>query len=107
MRAGGTGLALALVAVFLGTNADAQRPDGEALYQAHCVHCHAPGDEHPGYRQLRLTRGPDRAVLTERSDLEPAYIRAIVRGGLMSMPGFTPGSLSDTDLEALVGFLAN
>jgi hypothetical protein len=59
----------------------------------------------PGTMQLRRTRGADKALLTERTDLTSEYITFIVRHGLRSMPPFVPSDLTDTKLKALVGFL--
>jgi mono/diheme cytochrome c family protein len=83
----------------------AQDLTGEQVFNRHCVHCHAPGDENPGTRQLGLTRGKDKAVLAERRDLAADYIRHIVRHGLMSMPAFVPSDLNDDQLDALTDYL--
>ncbi|HLF31332.1 MAG TPA: cytochrome c [Xanthomonadales bacterium] len=79
---------------------------GKEVFERHCVYCHAPGNEHPGTRQLGLTRGEDKAVLAERDDLAVEYVQYVVRHGLQSMPGFYPSDLTDAQLEALAEFLS-
>lgn len=85
--------------------AGATEPDGEAVYNRHCIHCHAAGDEMPGTLQLAKRRGEESAVLSERKDLVDAYIVTVVRNGLNAMPPFTPSDLDAAKLEALVEFL--
>ena len=55
--------------------------------------------------QLSRTRGQDKALLTQRTDLAPDYIEYVVRHGLKSMPPFVPSDLTDDKLKALVRFL--
>ena len=80
---------------------------GKEVFDRHCVHCHGAGDEMTGTRQLARTRGTDKALLTERDDLPPEYIRMIVRQGLKAMPAFVPSDLTDAQLRALAEYLAN
>jgi (+)-pinoresinol hydroxylase len=80
---------------------------GKEVFDRNCVQCHAPGMEHPGTRQLGLTRGEDKAVLAERDDLATEYVRYVVRHGLQSMPGFYPSDLTDVQLEALAEYLTH
>jgi mono/diheme cytochrome c family protein len=77
---------------------------GNAVFEQYCSYCHGPG-ETPGTVQLSRTRGKDKGLLTQRTDLQPAYIEYIVRHGLKSMPPFVPSDLTDAKLKALVGFL--
>jgi cbb3-type cytochrome c oxidase subunit III len=60
----------------------------------------------PATMQLRRTRGKDRALLTERTDLGADYIEYVVRHGLKSMPPFAPADLTDAKLKVLAAFLA-
>lgn len=85
-------------------SAAAAEPTGKEIFDRHCIHCHGPGSE-PGTSQLSRTRGAERALLTERNDLAPEYIQAVVRNGLRSMPPFVPSDLTDAQLEALVQYL--
>lgn len=80
--------------------------EGEQVFERYCAHCHAPGGDRPGTLQLGLTRGADKAVLTERDDLTAEYVRYVVRNGLRSMPAFVPSDLDEERLEALTRYLA-
>jgi mono/diheme cytochrome c family protein len=84
-----------------------QMPSGQEVFQRHCVHCHGPGSDAVGTLQLARTRGQDKALLTERKDLPPEYIRIVVRHGLRAMPAFVPSDLTDAQLEALTDFLTS
>ena len=84
--------------------ADGTEMTGKEVFDHYCNYCHGSGDG-PGTMQLRRTRGRDKALLTERTDLTPEYIKFIVRHGLRSMPPFVPSDLTDAKLEALTGFL--
>jgi len=44
-------------------------------------------------------------ALEERTDLDPAFIRAIVRGGLNGMPRARKTELSDDELAAIGAYL--
>jgi len=59
--------------------------DGNAAWAAVCGHCHDTGI------------GP---VLGGRA-LAPAYVRAVVRGGLGAMPAFRPSEIDDAVLERI------
>lgn len=78
---------------------------GKALFEKHCSHCHAPGYEHPGTRQLGLSRGKDKAVLVERHDLSGEYINYVVSNGLMAMPAFLPTDITDAQMQELINYL--
>jgi hypothetical protein len=45
------------------------------------------------------------AVLEQRTDLVPDYIRAVVRGGLFGMPITRKTEISDADLEDIIAYL--
>jgi mono/diheme cytochrome c family protein len=84
----------------------AQRaPDGQAIFDRHCVHCHGASGEAPGALQLARTRGADKALLAERDDLAAEYIALVVRHGLKAMPAFVPSDLTADELEALTRYL--
>lgn len=98
---------VALVAAIVVTPAMAEEPSGQDVFDRHCSHCHADNDEAPGTLQLARRRGEDKAVLTERDDLVPAYIEVVVRNGLNSMPPFVPSDLDADKLEALIEYLTD
>jgi mono/diheme cytochrome c family protein len=77
---------------------------GREVFDHYCSACHGSEDG-PGTVQLSRTRGSDRALLIERTDLAPDYIEYIVRHGLRSMPAFVPSDLTDARLKALIAFL--
>ena len=79
---------------------------GKKIFDTQCTYCHAPGDEHPGTMQLRVTRGEDFAVLEQRADLTPDYVKYIVRNGLNGMAPFTPTTITDAELDQLAAYLA-
>jgi (+)-pinoresinol hydroxylase len=87
---------------------------GEQLYvQKACAACHgpnvgpAPGRQLPGTAGLRKRYGTAKpAVLAERTDLDAAYVKLIVRKGLNFMPFFRKTEVSDADLEAIAAYLA-
>lgn len=79
---------------------------GREVFARYCSYCHGSGDG-PGTQQLGRTRGADKALLAERTDLAPEYIGYIVRHGLKSMPPFVPSDLTEGKLQALVEFLTS
>lgn len=80
-----------------------RQQQGKALFEATCAYCHNAR----GFATERLrTRLPeDRTVLTERTDLDPTYIRTIVRNGLASMPAYTPTDLNEEQIRAIGEYL--
>ena len=61
----------------------------------------------PGTAGLRKRYGNAKpAVLAERTDLDAAYVKLIVRKGLNFMPFFRKTEVSDTELEAIAAYLA-
>jgi mono/diheme cytochrome c family protein len=82
---------------------DARRLEGQWLFQATCSYCHAPGGW--GTRDLARRLGAERSVLLERTDLDPAYIRIVVRRGLNSMPAYTPTDLTERQIASIADYL--
>ena len=82
--------------------------NGKVVYETWCLHCHgepAPGPL-PGTSSLEIRyNGALPAVLTERTDLAPEYIRTVVRNGLFSMPRSRKTEISDAQLEDIVAYL--
>lgn len=87
-------------------NAVAQAIPGKILFERNCATCHAAGPGHAGTMRLAETRGAAKAVLERRSDLNPVYIRTVVRHGLIEMPPWRVSELDDAGLEQLVQYLA-
>jgi mono/diheme cytochrome c family protein len=90
--------------LLISTSALAAEPKGSEVFEHYCAHCHGTADA-PGTVQLSRTRGKDKGLLTQRTDLAPEYVEYIVRHGLKSMPPFAPSDLDETKLKALIAFL--
>jgi mono/diheme cytochrome c family protein len=96
---------------------DARERRGQEVFEQRCAACHAPVPKNmigPPYMpamagtqalQARY-KGAKPAELELRTDLTPEFVKAIVRGGLNSMPFFRPTELSDDDLAALGAYLS-
>jgi mono/diheme cytochrome c family protein len=97
-------IALSVIVAGIAVAANGAEPKGREVFEHYCSHCHGPGDA-PATVQLGRTRGKDKALLAERTDLAPEYIEFIVRHGLKSMPPFAPADLDAAKLKALVAFL--
>jgi mono/diheme cytochrome c family protein len=96
---------------------DARERRGQEVFEQRCAACHAavPKDmigppympPMPGTQALQARyKGEKPAELERRTDLTPAFVAAIVRGGLNSMPFFRPTELSVDDLRALGAYFA-
>jgi mono/diheme cytochrome c family protein len=96
---------------------DATERRGQEVFEQRCAACHAavPKDmigppympAMAGTQALQARyKGAKPAELEQRTDLTPAFVTAIVRGGLNSMPFFRPTELSSDDLTALGAYLA-
>jgi mono/diheme cytochrome c family protein len=89
-----------------GAQAQQKAPPGQQLFERYCAECHAAGFGHPGTQRLGLSKGPDYAVLEQRTDLSADYVRAVVRGGLIEMPPFRPTEIADRELTQLASYLS-
>jgi mono/diheme cytochrome c family protein len=80
-----------------------QTPDVQA-FKEKCAMCHGPG----GMGTIVLARrmAPALAPLEARSDLDAAYVRQTVRGGIGNMPRLSRAEVSDADLSAIATYLA-
>ena len=97
-------LAVLLVRTALAAHADAADINaGQQLFAHKCALCHAAGGT--GTLMLQRRLGQDRALLAERTDLQPAYVSAIVRTGLNSMPALTRVEVTDAQLEDIAAYL--
>jgi mono/diheme cytochrome c family protein len=85
-------------------SATAVAADGHALFLERCGICHLQGGT--GTFMLGRRLGKQHALLAERTDLQIAYIEAIVRNGLNGMPAFTRVEITDQELEAVAQYLA-
>ena len=107
-----------LLFVALGGSLLAQTPsekNGKAVFDKWCAPCHgavAPqrtmfgGSALPGTAALALKyQGKVPAVLEQRTDLKPAYIKTVVRHGLYGMPITRKTEVSDAELDEVVAYL--
>ena len=78
---------------------------GKVIFDLHCAGCHDPGNAYAATKQLALVRGEDLAVIRERKDLVPIYIKHVVRDGLLEMPPFRPTDINDNELENLATYI--
>ena len=85
-----------------GANLD--HPGGEVLYDRYCAGCHNPGPGHPATMLLEQL-GREHPPLMGRDDLEPDYIRAVVRNGLIEMPPFRPTELTEAELDQVIAHI--
>jgi (+)-pinoresinol hydroxylase len=82
------------------------QPPGYVQFQMSCSVCHGTGPGKPGTRALAAKyKAATPALLEERTDLNAAYIKQVVRQGLYVMPFFRKTELSDADLNAIVAYL--
>jgi mono/diheme cytochrome c family protein len=97
--------AAVLLVMLLAGAAQAATPDPAALYRHNCFICHQAGG--PGAVMLakRLPKGVS-PLLMERRDLQAAYVQAVARNGIGTMPRFTRIELTDGELAAVAGWLA-
>ncbi|MDD3675089.1 c-type cytochrome [Thauera propionica] len=102
-----------LLAVSVGTAASEPAPDGvdtrprsgEKTWRLFCEGCHKPGPEAPGTRVLAARLGWDKAPLKGRQDLDPGYVKHVVRHGLIEMAPLRPTDITDEELDALIAYL--
>jgi mono/diheme cytochrome c family protein len=78
--------------------------DGRALFRSKCGVCHLQGGT--GTFMLSRRLGEANALLEERTNLEAAYVKHVVRKGIMSMPRLTRAEVSDAELQAIADYLA-
>jgi len=93
----------------------ASETNGKAVFDKWCAPCHgavAPKNVMFGSGALAGTsalavkyKGKLPAVLEQRTDLAPALIKTVVRGGLYGMPITRKTEVSDVELEDVVAYL--
>jgi mono/diheme cytochrome c family protein len=76
---------------------------GKALFEQTCVYCH--GERGWATRDLGARLGAEKAVLSRRDDLDPRYVRFVIRHGLNNMPAYTPTDLDADQIGAVIDYL--
>lgn len=81
-------------------------PDAPDVYNHWCTHCHGAGMAGTVVLQERYQDALP-AVLSERTDMQPEYIEAVVRGNpwLPGMSAFRPTEINDRELDAITAYL--
>lgn len=99
--------------VILASTTQAQNPspsieNGKAVFDNWCIHCHGETAQGPlpGTASLQLKyNGQITALLEERTNLAPEFIRTVVRNGLFGMPLTRRVEVSDSELEDIIAYL--
>lgn len=77
---------------------------GRAAFVHRCAMCHREGGTGSNLIARRL--GKDASLLEKRPDLQPEYLRHVVRWGYLNMPRISRVELPDVDLDAVIAYLA-
>jgi mono/diheme cytochrome c family protein len=77
---------------------------GKQAFEHRCGMCHRDGGTGTFILARRL--GKEQSLLEKRGDLQPVYVRHVVRWGLVNMPRIGRVELPDADLEAVIAYLA-
>lgn len=93
--------------------AEADHAAGKAAFEYSCAPCHGPGKGAgnsqflPGTDALNVKyKGARPALLEERTDLTPDFVKTMVRRGVEAMPSFRKTELSDANLDAIASYLS-
>ena len=83
-----------------------EQSTGGKIFDKWCGGCHST-TEGPGSLALqRKYQGALPAILEQRSNLKPDYVRLAVRRGISFMPSFRKTEISDANLALLADYLA-
>lgn len=80
------------------------KDEGERLFGRECAFCHV--GKTTGTMMLGRRLGKEQAELVMRTDLEPDYVKAVVRNGLMNMPAFSRVEVTDAELDRIAAYLS-
>jgi mono/diheme cytochrome c family protein len=80
---------------------------GREVFDKWCGPCHGAGLGKPATAALAFKyKGDAPALLEERTDLAPDFVKSMVRTGVFTMPPFRKTEISDGDLDALAAYLS-
>jgi mono/diheme cytochrome c family protein len=94
---------LALGAAAVAQDAPAAPSAGAALFVEKCGLCHLEGGFGTRVLSRRVPEG--QALLQARQNLPAAYVTAVVRRGIGSMPQIRPAELGDEQLAMIARYL--
>ena len=86
--------------------AELARSAGGKIFDKWCSDCHSTAEGPGSFALRRKYQGALPAVLEQRSDLRPDYVKLAVRHGISFMPSFRKTEISDPDLALLAAYLA-
>lgn len=99
-----------MVVLLCGTTAlhaaewvDTSHSEPEPLFAEKCGMCHRA--QGMGTTLLARRYDPELALLENRRDLEPEFIRSVVRSGFNNMFPLSRGEVSDAQLERIIAHL--
>ena len=78
---------------------------GAEVFGRWCAGCHIDSPLAPGTVLLRATRGAEFAVIEQRTDLTPEYVKYLVRKGRAGMPSFRRTEINAEELTAVAEYL--
>jgi mono/diheme cytochrome c family protein len=87
--------------------AEPARAAGGKTFDKWCGDCHSTASGPGSLALQRRYRGALPAVLEQRSDLRPDYVKLVVRHGVSFMPSFRKTEISDADLALVAAYLAH
>lgn len=76
---------------------------GRAAFEHRCAMCHRAGGT--GSNLLARRIGKEQSILEQRTDLQPEYVRHVVRWGYVNMPRISRVELADAELDAVIAYL--
>ena len=76
------------------------------IYGKWCSDCHSTAGGPGSVALQRKYQGAVPAILEQRTDLNPDYVRLVVRKGMSFMPSFRKTEISDAELTLLADYLA-
>jgi cytochrome c5 len=82
--------------------------DARRTYELRCGYCHLAGGMGTNLlikQRMAVGEGPEMALLANRKDLTPDYVKTVVRQGKNAMPPQTRVDITDAELEAVAAWL--
>ena len=80
-----------------------QVAEGKAVFDEKCLPCHNSAGT--GTIMLGKRLGEENALLSERRNLNAAYIKTVLRYGMGSMPWYRRTEISDAEADAIAAYL--